>query len=80
MVLLVERMEAANWMDPTGNVPQAAAVNGINEFDGSGAAIGSQHPGGANFGHRDGAVHFLPEVTETKHFKGLLQGTADRIP
>jgi hypothetical protein len=80
MILLVERMEVANWMDPRGNVPQAAAGNGINGFDARGAAIGSQHPGGANFGHRDGSVRFLSELIDTEQFKRLLQGTADRIP
>ncbi len=80
MILVVERTEAACWMDPPADIPQAAAGDGFNRPEGSGIGIGSQHPGGANFGHRDGAVRFLPETIDTKLFKELLQGTADWIP
>jgi len=80
MILVVERMEVACWMDPTRALPQAAAGDGFNVHERSGIGIGGQHPGGANFGHRDGTARFLSEQINTEHLKGLLRGTTDGIP
>ncbi len=80
MILVVERPASACWMNPTEDVPQAAAEEGINVPNGSGMAIGSRHPGGANFGHRDGGTRFLSETIDVELLEGLLQGTATTIP
>ena len=77
MILVVERTEMVNWMDPTGDLPQAAAGDGFGVLQESGIGIGSQHPGGSNAGHRDGAARFLSETTDTEQLNGLLQGTTD---
>ncbi len=76
MILVVEIPQAACWMNPTHNVPQAEAERGIGE----GTVIGSQHPGGVNAGFRDGSARFLSETISLKLLKELLRGTADRIP
>jgi uncharacterized protein DUF1559 len=76
MILVVERLKIACWMDPTQDLPQAAAEDGFGVPEG----IGSQHPGLANAAHRDGAARFLSEQIDTEQLKGLLQGTTDRIP
>lgn len=80
MILVVERRQAACWMDPNFELPQAAAEQGINRPDGGGMSIGSQHPGGANFGLRDGSVNFLSETIDAEQFKALLHGTGDKVP
>ncbi len=80
MILVVERKASACWMNPTQDVAQADAEEGINVPDGGGMAIGSPHPGGANFGLRDGGNQFLPDQIAPELFKGLLQGTVDRVP
>ena len=80
MILVVERMEVACWMDPTRDLPQAASGGGFNVLERSGIGIGSRHSSGVNFGYRDGTARFLSELISTEHLKGLLRGTTDRIP
>jgi prepilin-type processing-associated H-X9-DG protein len=74
MILIVERLKGACWMNPRRDVPQSVAGKGI------GIEIGSRHPGGANFGFRDGSVRFISETIDGEVFKKLLYGTADKIP
>jgi len=80
MILVVERKQLASWMDPTRDLPQATAEEGFTGREETGIGIGSQHPGGANFGRGDGSVQFLSETMEPGLFKQLLRATADRIP
>jgi len=80
MILVVERRQAACWMDPNFELPQADTEPGINRRDAGGMSIGSQHPGGANFGLRDGSVYFLSETIDAEQFKDLLHGTGDKVP
>lgn len=80
MILVVERKQIASWMDPTRDLPQATAEEGFTGREGGGLGIGSQHPGGANFGHADGSIQFLPETIEPELFRQLLRGIADGIP
>ncbi len=87
MILVGERTDPVCWMDPTREVSQAAADEGIDARSfGSGppgpGRIGSHHPGVANFGFRNGAVRPLSsaeddfdEVDRQELFKRLLRGT-----
>ena len=82
MILLVERAEPVCWMDPAREISQAEAEMGINvEYDPLTApkppanGIASPHPGGANFGLRDGSVRFLGETIYAQTFGDLLRGT-----
>ena len=77
MILLVEQLEAACWMDPESDVSQVAAEAGLNN---EGTEIGSPHPGGIIAGFRDGSVQLVLEVVDEEQFKAMLRGTADRIP
>ncbi len=76
MILVVERLADVCWMDPTQDLPQAAVGDRVGLPHG----IGSRHPGGANCGHRDGAIRFLSETFYTGFLIGLLKGTSDTIP
>jgi hypothetical protein len=84
LILVVEATEAVCWMDPTCDVPQAVADAGISAGDRrsgeSGIGIGSKHPGGANFGLRNGAVRFLSANMDNQIFRGLLRGATDKTP
>jgi hypothetical protein len=82
MILLVERAEPAGWMDPTHEVRQAAAEEGIGERAKPFApvppnpnGIGSHHPGRANFAFRNGAVRCLHADIEPEVLGKLLRGT-----
>lgn len=85
MILLVERSTPVCWMSPAIEVSQAAADAGINVWRNSNATtksgangIASQHPGGAFFGFRAGAVEFLSEDMDLDDFRELLRGTDAR--
>jgi hypothetical protein len=87
MILVVERTEPVNWMDPTREIPRSVAEK--DRWDDhlrqpAPHGIGSHHPGGANFGFRNGAVQFHSETFYLKRaliqpqflqFKEMLQGT-----
>ncbi len=91
MILVVERTDPIVWMDPTREVKQGAADEGIYVRSSPSAApspdrIGSHHPGVANFGFRNGAVRSLSSPEDTfivepdqldrrELFKRLLRGT-----
>ncbi|MDY0167245.1 MAG: DUF1559 domain-containing protein [Thermoguttaceae bacterium] len=90
MILLVERTDPVGWMDPTRDVTQAAADEGICVSSAppspEGGRIGSRHWSAANFGFRNGAVRSLSTVEDDcdefeskeerrKRFKRLLRGT-----
>lgn len=80
MILIVERRSPGCWMDPTLNVPQEVAEEGVNESASGNDAIASPHPGGANVGQRNGSAQFLSEIVDPETLKGLLRGTVDRMP
>jgi hypothetical protein len=81
MILLVERGHAVCWMDPTREVPQSAAEEGINRGGLAASAssgsdhISGHHQGGAHFGLRSGAVHFVSESIDREAFIRMLKGT-----
>ena len=81
MILLVERAEPACWMDPTREVPQRAAEEGIREHaeplapaPPSPNGIGSHHRRGAHFGLRNGAVEFLWADNDLEELRAMLRG------
>jgi uncharacterized protein DUF1559 len=80
MILVVERNGAGCWMDPAHDVSQQATEEGVNALHGTDDGIGSPHPGGANFGFRDGGVRFFSETADIEVLKKLLRGATDRIP
>jgi hypothetical protein len=80
-VLVVERGEPVNWMNPVAEVTQADADEGFNLRSGVTPGrrpvrkgIASWHPGGANFAFRSGAVRFLAETTWQPTFQEMLRG------
>ena len=63
-ILIAQRSEPVNWMDPTGDVPIKIAVQGINVptngiRNGLGSLDGSE---GINIAFCDGAVSFAPNM------------------
>ena len=81
MILLVERGNAVCWMDPTHEITQSAAEEGIQRGELAASAssgsdhITSHHEGGAYFGLRSGAVQFLTENIDRELFTKMLKGT-----
>ncbi|MDY0166505.1 MAG: DUF1559 domain-containing protein [Thermoguttaceae bacterium] len=75
MILLVERTDPINWMAPTREVLQAAAERGICDGTDPGRIGSHHHPGVANLGFRDGAVHSIQNVIHQGLFVKLLRGT-----
>jgi len=78
MILVVERALPVCWMNPTRDVSQRVADIGINVNKGAGGEIASPHPGGANFGLRNGGCSFL--CSDCEVLKGLLRGTVEELP
>jgi hypothetical protein len=79
MILVVERTEAANWMNPTREVPLANAKLGINVRGASGVGLGSVHPGGMQAGLRSGGVEFLSENMDLRYLGARLEGRAFEV-
>ncbi|MDY0167256.1 MAG: DUF1559 domain-containing protein [Thermoguttaceae bacterium] len=82
MILLVERAEPVRWMDPTHEVRQSVAEEGIqnrssllSEPPPKPNGIASHHPGVAHFGLRKGAVYAFPDYIDREQFQRLLNGT-----
>ena len=80
LALVVEQIKPICWMDPTHEVAQAIADLGINLNEAPVAGLGSNHPGGCNFGFRDGAVRFVSETVDTELLHQFLRGTATELP
>ncbi|MHB8898062.1 MAG: DUF1559 family PulG-like putative transporter [Thermoguttaceae bacterium] len=80
LMLVVERRQPVCWMDPTSELGEAIAVEGINSQEKSVDGIGSRHPGGIDAGLRDGSVRFIPETIDSPTLQGLLGGTAEAYP
>jgi hypothetical protein len=76
-ILVVERQTPVCWMDPTQELtdrpPETERDNWINNDEDE--WIGSNHPGGANFGMRSSGVHFFSETLPNETFQKLLDGT-----
>jgi uncharacterized protein DUF1559 len=80
LALVVEQSVPSCWMDPTLEVAQTIAEMGINLDEEPIAGLGSNHPGGCNFGFRDGAVRFVSETVDIEFLHQLLRGTATELP
>lgn len=80
MILVVEREQPVCWMDPTQDVSQGAADVGMDTNAALRAEITSPHPGGANFGLRNGGCRFVTETIDPEVFMGLLRGTIEEVP
>ena len=80
LMLVVERQQAVCWMDPTSELVEAIAVDGINGKERPAAGFGSRHPGGMDVGCRDGSSRFISETLGQFSLQGLLDGTADKYP
>ena len=82
MILLVERAQPIGWMAPAREILQSAAQQGIRRQDRRSApapseGIASHHPGGAQFGLRNGAVAFLQGTMYDGDFRQMLRGTLE---
>lgn len=88
MILLVERTTPVGWMEPTSELVQASADEGIVDcnreppfLSDEVGRIGSHHRGIANFGFRDGAVLGFPSTDDNDAvftpdlLRNLLRGT-----
>lgn len=73
-LLLVERKTPLKcWMDPRGEITQAAAEIGINKtLDGIGSRHGTPPESGANSARCDGSVHFLSETIDPAILRALI--------
>ena len=67
-------------MDPTSELTESMALQGINRREDDVEGIGSPHPGGLNVGFRDGSVRFISQTTALPSLQGLLDGTAEQRP
>ncbi len=72
LVLIVERTDAVNWMDPTSELSFADACMGINCPGANG--MGSVHEGGVHIGQRSGRVTFISENIKFDNIPRLLEG------
>jgi hypothetical protein len=79
LALVVERVHAACWMDPTQEIPMAEAVLGINRA-GAATGLGGEHNGGLHVTLRSGAVRFVSENIAIEDLIGLLEGTLPLVP
>lgn len=89
LVLVVEREQSGGregqapsvcWMDPTSELVESIAVEGINRREDNVVGIGSRHSGGVYVGLRDGGVLFVTESIDLPSFRSLLDGTAESRP
>ena len=89
LILVVEREQSLGsdghrqgicWMDPTSELVQSVAYQGINRRENEVAGIGSPHPGGLDVGFRDGSVWFIAQNTALPWLQGMLDGTAEQRP
>jgi len=80
LILVTEREQSVGWMDPTSELVEAIAFEGINREEEGVVGIGSPHPGGVNVGLRDGSVQFIAETWLLSVLQGLLDGTAEERP
>jgi hypothetical protein len=80
LLLVTEREQSICWMDPTSELGEAIAIEGINRQRERGGGIGSPHPGGVSAGFRDANARFISETIETSLLQDLLDGTAEEHP
>ncbi len=78
MILVVERKQDVCWMNPTQEVLQVHAEEGVNPRGLDPVGIGGQHTGGANVGLRSGAVRFISFMVDKELFGELLRGESDK--
>jgi hypothetical protein len=76
LVLIVERTNSVNWMDPSSELTFADAHNHINRPGVNG--IGSEHEGGVHYGQRSGGVRFISESMDFMMNLQLIEGTIER--
>ena len=82
MMLVAERVTPVNWLDPTHEIKQEEAEQGINflfENDKQPAVLGSEHNRGSQFGFRNGAAVFISQDHDVSTFKAQLKGTNQKF-
>lgn len=72
-ILIVERKEPVNWMEPDKELGWETAIRGINAVSGG---LGSFHPGGMNAAMADGSVRCLAEVIDPRVLQLMILGPA----
>jgi len=89
LILVVEREPSSGrdgerqsvcWMDPTSELAESIAFEGINRREEDVYGIGSHHPGGVQVGSRNGSVLFIPATIGLPSLRSLLDGTAEKYP
>ncbi len=80
LILVVERETSVCWMDPSSELTESIALEGINRREDDVDGIGSPHPSGLNVGLRNGSVRFIGEMIEPLALQTLLEGTAKKWP
>ncbi|MHB8973771.1 MAG: DUF1559 family PulG-like putative transporter [Pirellulaceae bacterium] len=78
LLLVVEREQSVCWMDPSSELTESIALEGINRREDNVDGIGSPHPGGLNVGLRNGSVRYISEMIESLSLQTLLEGTATK--
>ena len=80
LLLVTEREQPIGWMDPTSELAEEIAIEGINRQRGGSSGIGSPHPNGPNAGLRDASTWFILKKIESSSLQDLLDGTAEDRP
>ncbi len=77
LILVAELEKSVCWMDPTSDLTEVVASQGVNLRDDTTDGLGSPHPGGMNVGLRTAGVRFISETIASDVLRGLLDGTAE---
>jgi hypothetical protein len=80
LALVVERWKRVCWMDPSSELTEKIAMEGIQRGSEDAVGLGCEHPGGLQAAMRDGSARFILMALELSALQSLLNGTAKESP